>query len=198
MLIDYAGAQPTIHPSAYVAPNATISGDVTIGPRARILFGAVITADGGPVSIGESAIVMEQALIRGRAGRSTGIGAHSLVGPHAHVNGARVGDEVFLATGVSVFPNAVIGDRAEVRINAVVQVNTVLAPGALVPIGWIALGDPARLFSPEQHDELWAVQRELDFPGTVFGLDRDSTGMVEVTEGYAELFGHHRNDRIVD
>jgi hypothetical protein len=54
------------------------------------------------------------------------------------------------------------------------------------------------LFSPDRHEELWPVQRELDFPGTVFGLPRDEATMKRVTERYAELFGRHRGDRLVD
>ena len=64
----------------------------------------------------------------------------------------------------------------EVRIHGVVHVNTVLEPGATVPIGWIAAGDPAQLFPPGRHEELWAVQRELDFRGTVTACARDAAG----------------------
>ena len=51
MLLEHEGRRPTIHASAYVAPNATVSGDVTIGPESRILFGAVLTAEGGPDAV---------------------------------------------------------------------------------------------------------------------------------------------------
>jgi gamma-carbonic anhydrase len=135
------------------------------------------------------------ALLRGRAGHPVRLGDHVLVGPHAHVNGAAIEPDVFLATGVSVFPGARVGAGSEVRINAVVHVNTSLPERTTVPIGWIAVGDPARLFPPDAHDELWSVQRELDFPGTVFGLDRGELTMERVTRAYAEHFGRHRGDR---
>jgi len=61
---------------------------------------------------------------------------------------------------------------SELRINSVLHVNPVLAPGTVVPIGWIAAGDPAQLFSPDRHDDLWAVQEALDFPGTMYGVPR--------------------------
>jgi carbonic anhydrase/acetyltransferase-like protein (isoleucine patch superfamily) len=94
---------------------------------------------------------------------------------------------VFIATGASVFPGARIGRLSEVRINAVVQLRTVLAEGTTVPIAWIAVGDPAQLFPPAAHDEVWAVQRDLDFPGYVFGVDRDEPdAMVRLTERYAD------------
>jgi carbonic anhydrase/acetyltransferase-like protein (isoleucine patch superfamily) len=195
MLLEHRGKRPRIAPSAYVAPTAVVCGDVVIGEDTRILFGAVVTAEGGSVEIGASCIVMEQAVIRGRAQQPTRVGDHVLVGPHAHVNGATIEDEAFLATGVSVFPGARVGRGSEVRINAVVHVNTVLARETTVPIGWIAVGDPAQLFSPDRHDELWPVQRDLDFPGTVFGLPREDATMTAVTERYSALFGAHRDDQ---
>jgi carbonic anhydrase/acetyltransferase-like protein (isoleucine patch superfamily) len=198
MLIEHDGKRPTVAESAYVAPTAVVCGDVTVGSDARILFGAVLTAEGGSIEVGARCIVMENALIRGRAGHPTRLGDNVLVGPHAHLNGVVVEDDVFVATGASAFPGAVIGRGSEVRINAVVHVNTMLAAETVVPIGWIAVGDPADLFSPDRHDDLWAVQRSLDFPGTTFGLGRDEATMERITTLYAERFGRHRGDRVLD
>src|SRR3954454_6407997 len=139
MLIEHAGKRPRIAESAYVAPNAVVSGDVTVGEDARILFGAVVTAEGasGQVVLGRNCIVMENALIRGRPGRPCRVGDSVLVGPHAHLNGCESGDEVCGATGASVSPAAGVGDRAELRLNAVVHVNTVVGNGETLPIGWV-------------------------------------------------------------
>jgi hypothetical protein len=71
------------------------------------------------------------------------------------------------------------------------HVNSRLEPGTVVPIGWIAAGDPARLFPPDQHDELWAVQEPLDFPGTVYGVDR-GTSMREIMRRQSAAFGPRR------
>ena len=106
MLIEHAGAAPRVHPSAYVAPTAVLCGDVEVGADCRILFGAVLTAEDGPVRLGERCIVMENAVLRGRAGHPVRIGDRVLIGPHAHVNGAEVGDEAFIATGASLFPGS--------------------------------------------------------------------------------------------
>jgi hypothetical protein len=62
-----------------------------------------------------------------------------------------------------------------------------------VPIGWIAAGDPAQLFSPDRHDALWAVQEPLDFPGTVYGLSRGATPHERMTRQSA-WFAAHRDD----
>jgi gamma-carbonic anhydrase len=198
MLIEHEGRRPQVAESAYVAPTAVLCGDVRVGRDSRILFGAVLTAENGSIEVGESCIVMENALLRGRDTHPVRLGDHVLVGPHAHVNGASIDSEVFLATGVSVFPGASIGRGSEVRINGVVHVNSRLRPRTTVPIGWIAAGDPTQLFAPGDHEELWKVQEKMDFPGTVFGLSRESATMQRVCARYAERFGHHREDRLLD
>jgi gamma-carbonic anhydrase len=200
MLIEHRGHRPRVAPSAYVAPTAVVCGDVTLHEDVRVLFGAVITAEGGPVEVAASSIVMEQAVVRGRDGHPASIGRHVLIGPHAHVNGAIVEDAAFLATGTSVFPGARIGAGAEIRVNGIVQVNTLIPADGLVPIGWVAVGDPAEVLPPDQHERIWGIQRSLDFPGTVYGVERGRAEemMTTITRGYAELFGHHRDDRILD
>jgi gamma-carbonic anhydrase len=201
VVIEHEGRRPRIAPSAYVAPTAVVAGDVTVGDDCRILFGAVLTAEhDGAIELGARCIVMENALIRGRPGHRTRLGDHVIVGPHAHLNGVEIGDDAFLATGASLFPGARVGARAEVRIGGVVHVNSSLPDDGLVPIGWVAVGDPASVLPPDRHEEIWAIQRELDFPGTVFGIERPAPGETiapEVTRRYADLFGRHRGDRIL-
>jgi carbonic anhydrase/acetyltransferase-like protein (isoleucine patch superfamily) len=197
MLLEHLGKRPRIHETAYVAPTATVCGDVTIGAESRVLFGAVLVAEGGPVTVGRYGIVMEQAVCRGTRRHPLRLGDHVLVGPHAHLSGCAVEDSVFVATGASVFNGARLGRGAEVRINGVVHVNTVLPPGATVPIGWVAVGDPAEILSPDQHERIWAVQEPLEFSRTVFGLARAPEGetlMPEMTRRYARALGAHRLD----
>ena len=199
MRFEHLGAQPRIHPTAVIAPSAVISGDVTIGANSQVLHGAVITAEGGPITLGENVIVMENALIRASATDAVRIGHHVLVGPMASISGASLADEVFLATGTRVFNGARIGERAEVRINAVVHLRTVLPAGTVVPIGWIAVGNPAQLYSPDRHDEIWEAQKDLDFPGYVFGLDRETPDlMVQLTERYGRSLARHADDVRLD
>ena len=197
MLVEHRGKRPSVDPSVYVAPTAVLCGDVRVGAETRILFGAVVSGEDGQVEIGARCVVMENALVRGREAHPVELGDDVLVGPHAHVNGATIGDEAFIATGASVFPGATVGARAEVRINGVVQVNTTLEPGAVVPISWVAVGTPAQLLSPDRHEAIWAVQQALDFPGTVYGVDRDA-GMAEIMRRQAAFYAAHDEDRIVD
>ena len=162
----------SIDPTAWIAPTAVVTGDVTIGAGSRVLHGAVVTGDSGRVEIGSDVLVMENAVLRGRAEHPLRIGDAVLVGPHAHLNGTTVEDEVFVATGVSMFAGSRAGARSELRVNSVLHVNSSLPPDTVVPIGWIAAGDPAQLFAPDRHEELWAVQEPLDFPGTMYGVPR--------------------------
>jgi carbonic anhydrase/acetyltransferase-like protein (isoleucine patch superfamily) len=199
MQFDHLGAVPRIHPTAVIAPTAVISGDVTIGPECQVLHGAVITAEGGAITLGESVIVMENALIRATAANPVHIGDHTLVGPMASISGATVGEEVFLATGTRVFNGARIDARCEVRINAVVHLRTHLPEETVVPIGWVAVGDPLQVLPAERHDDIWAAQQELDFPGYVFGLDRDTPDLlVQLTERYGRSLSRHAEDRRLD
>jgi gamma-carbonic anhydrase len=195
MIIEHRGRRPLVPASAYVAPSAVVCGAVVLGERARILHGAVVTAEDGEVRVGDDVVIMENALVRGRGRHPATLGDAVLIGPHAHVNGARIEDEVFVATGASLFPGSIVGTRSELRINSVLHVNSRLPAGTVVPIGWIAAGDPAELFPPDQHDALWAVQRDLDFPGTVYGVPR-GTSMRTIMARQVEFYGEHRADRV--
>jgi len=201
VLLEHRGKTPHIDSSAYIAPTATICGDVSIGKNSRILFGATIVAEGGPVEIGANCIIMENAVIRGTPGFPARLGNAILVGPHAYLTGYVVEDSVFLATGTTVFNGAYIGTKAEVRINGVVHIKTKLPSGSTVPIGWVAVGDPAQLFPPNEHDHIWAIQEPLNFLLTVFGLERAPDGetiMPEMTTRYAHALGRHFEDRLLN
>ena len=198
MMIRHRENEPTVHPSAYVAPTAVLSGDVRIGAGSRILFGAVLTADGGTITMGENGVVRANAGLRSTARNDLTIGNNCILGPRSYVAGAEIHDEVFLATGSSVFNGAIVGAQCEVRINGTVHLRSVLAAGMMVPIGWIAVGNPAQVFSPGQHEELWPLQAEQDFPGYVFGVDRGSpNAMVEITERWSRSLSMHLDDEAI-
>ena len=203
MRIEHRGGRPQVDPSAYVAPTAVLSGAVTVGPGARILHGAVLTAEDGEVRIGARVVVMEHALIRGRATHPAVVGDDVMIGPHAHVNGAIVESEAFVATGASLFPGSVVAERAVIRINAVVHVNTHLIPDAVVPIGWVAVGNPALILPPDRHEEISRELSQNRFPQTMYGVDtefdQDGEGslMPAIAERNGLLYGRHRADKVV-
>src|SRR5947207_15468437 len=152
---------PRVSESAYIAPTAVLAGDVTVGPHSRVLFGAVISAEGGPVQIGSNCVVMENAVIRGVPNQETSLGDHVLIGPHAHLTGCVIEGDTRIATGAVVFNGARIETGAEVEFHAVVYVNTVVPAGMAVPMGWFAGGQPAELVPPVDWDRNRARMRLL-------------------------------------
>ncbi|MDE2482780.1 MAG: hypothetical protein KGN02_11365 [bacterium] len=119
MILSSGTKKPKIHASAYVAPSATISGDVSIGAGCAVLHGAVITAEGAPVTIGSDCVVMENAVIKASGGSAlqfpVAIGDRCIVGPHAYVVGATLGKGAFVGSGASVYNGIAIPANGRVE-----------------------------------------------------------------------------------
>jgi len=188
---------PRVADTAYIAPTAVLCGDVTVGPHTRVLFGAVITAEGGPVEIGANCVIMENAVIRGTPEHPTRLGDQVLVGPHAHLTGCVVEGETRIATGAVIFTGARLGVGAEIEFHAVVHVNTVVPAGTAVPMGWFAGGAPAELVDPGNSDRIRALMGPLDYPGTVFGIGDTDTPLPDMARRYARGLALHHYDHIL-
>ena len=83
-----------------------------------------------------------------------------------------------------------------------VHVRSVLPPNSLVPIKWVAVGDPAQLFPPDKHEDIDAILKGMNFPEEVYGLERQSGNgvdmdMKELTRRVASGLADHRGDREV-
>jgi carbonic anhydrase/acetyltransferase-like protein (isoleucine patch superfamily) len=174
-----------------------LCGDVTIGAGCRIMFGAQLIAEGGAIALGQNCVVLENAVLRATVTHDLRIGDHCLVGPHAHLAGCQLEDEVFIATGASVFHGARIGKGSEVRINAVVHVKTEVDAGSTVPIGWVAVGSPAQSFPPDEHDRIWEIQQTLNFAHTVYGLERTEASVRTIARVMSERLAAHVSDSVV-
>jgi carbonic anhydrase/acetyltransferase-like protein (isoleucine patch superfamily) len=163
---------PSVDPDAYVAPTAVLSGEVRIGPGSCVLHGAVISADGGPVEIGANCAIMEHAVLRATPRHQLTIGDHVLAGPHSYLTGCTIGDEVFIATGAMVFNGARMGRASSVALGGAVHIGCVVPPQTRIPIGWVAVGDPARLYPPGEAESIRAGLDEAGgFLPFVFGAD---------------------------
>lgn len=198
MRFRHRGIEPTVDPSAYVARTAVLAGDVRVGPGCAIGFGAVLSAEDGVIELGRDCIVMENAVVLATERAHTKIGDNVLIGPRAYLTGCTIEDCVFLATGSTIFNHAVIGRGAEVRINGTVHLHTHLEANATVPIGWVAIGNPAQILPPNEHEKIWEIQKTLDFPKAVFNLERPPKGqtiMPELTRRYAAHLRAHRQDK---
>ena len=188
---------PKVAESAYIAPNAVLCGDVTVGPHSRVLFGAVVTAEGGPVEIGENCVIMENTVIRGVPQHAARLGDHVLVGPHASLTGCVVEGDTRIATGAVVFNGSRIEVGAEIEFHAVVYVNTVVPAGTAVPMGWLAAGDPAELLGPDERARIRDVMGPLDYSGTVFGVAGGDSVVPDIARRYARALALHSRDTIL-
>lgn len=194
MLRDHDGRSPKIDPTAWIAPNAMVCGDVTVGPGCRVMYGAQLIAESGAITLGAECIVMENAVLRSSSRRALTIGNNCLIGPNAHVVGCTLENEVFIATGAAVFHAARLALGSEVRVHGVVHLKTHLPAGATVPIGWVAVGNPAKILPPDKHEEIWAIQEPLDFPATVYGFERADASMKKITRRLSGALASHAED----
>ncbi len=99
-------------------------------------------------------LYLENAVIRSNKSHSTRICNNVWVGPGSPIVGAMIHDNVFIATHTSIFHGSELRKGSEVRINGVVHIKTVLEENQTVPIGWVAVGNPASIFPPDKHDEI--------------------------------------------
>lgn len=202
MEIRHRDETPSVDPDAYVAPTAVLSGQVRVGPGTCVLHGAVLNADGGPVEVGANCVIMEHAVLRGTPRHPLTIGDHVLAGPHSYLTGCTIGDEVFIATGAMVFNGAHMGSASSVALGGAVHIGCVLPPQTRVPIGWVAVGDPARLYPPGEADNIRAGLDEAGgFLPFVFGTDPAadrSQQMRTAMSRYARFLARsHRSDEPV-
>ena len=123
MILSSGTKKPKIHPSAYVAPTAAVSGDVTIGSGCAILHGAIITSEGAPVTIGADCVIMEHAVVKASGGTAlqfpVTIGERCMVGSHALVVGATLQKGCAIGSGARVYNGVTIQSNTRVAPNAV-------------------------------------------------------------------------------
>ncbi len=131
-----------IDPSAFIAHNATVLGEVRIGARASVWFGAVMRGDAERIEIGPRTNVQDQCVLHGDPGLPCVLGADVTVGHSAVVHGARVEDEALIGIGAIVLNGAHIGR------GAIVAAGALVTEGTDIPAGMIAMGSPAKAIKP--------------------------------------------------
>jgi carbonic anhydrase/acetyltransferase-like protein (isoleucine patch superfamily) len=136
-IYELAGKMPTIHPSAFIHPDATVIGDVTVGELSTVWPGAVLRGDFGAIRIGSRTSVQDGSVIHVRAQDPTTIGDGCVLGHNSHLEGCSVGDGSLIGSGAVVLPGARIGRYSLVGAGAVIT------PGKTVPDYARALGVPA-------------------------------------------------------
>jgi carbonic anhydrase/acetyltransferase-like protein (isoleucine patch superfamily) len=137
MFIEYRGKVPKVHPTAFVAPNAVLIGDVEIGEHSSIWFGTVIRADNGPIRIGARTSVQDNAVIHVSEGSQTILGNDVTIG-----HGACMEDCV-IEDGALIGSSAVILNGAHVGRRSLIGAGSVVSQGAQIPPEVLAAGVPA-------------------------------------------------------
>jgi carbonic anhydrase/acetyltransferase-like protein (isoleucine patch superfamily) len=138
-LFEFEGLAPRVAATAWIAPTATLVGDVLVEDDASVWYGAVLRADFGPIIVRRGANIQDGSVLHGGSDPVTTIGAGATVGHLCVVHGAVVGAEALIGNGATVLDGAVVGARALVAAGATVQ------PGMEVPEGMLAGGVPARI-----------------------------------------------------
>ena len=202
MLVEHRGRQPQVDPTAWIAPNATLSGAVRVGPGTRILYGAVLTAEGdADLVVGPGCVIMEQAVLRAAGRFSLALGEQVLVGPHAYLSGCTVGSRAFIATGAMVFNGASVGEACVVALGGKVHIDTELDNDTWVPMGYIVFGRPGRIYPPNEAPAVHEQLNRLNFMRYVFGVDpagKSRTAiMAEAMKKYARALGDHSTDKVI-
>jgi carbonic anhydrase/acetyltransferase-like protein (isoleucine patch superfamily) len=132
-------AVPTIHPDAYVHPDATVIGNVTIGAGSNIWPQAVLRGDYGFIEVGERTSIQDGAVIHCTVELPTIIGNDCVIGHLAHLESCTVEDGSLVGT------NSVVLHRAVIRSGALVGASALVPNGMEVPSKAMALGVPAKL-----------------------------------------------------
>lgn len=147
MLITFQGKTPQVSPKAFAAENATLIGDVTVGPESSVWYGAVIRGDSSRISVGRGSSIQDNAVLHTEPGHPLTIGDNVTVGHGAVVHCASVGSNTLIGMGAILLDGAVIGDHCIIGAGAVVKER------AVVPSGSMMVGVPAkcvRTLGPEQ------------------------------------------------
>jgi carbonic anhydrase/acetyltransferase-like protein (isoleucine patch superfamily) len=142
---------PTLGQGAWAAPSADLIGDVRLGARASVWFGAVIRADNTPILIGEAANIQDGAVGHSDPGAPLIIGARVTVGHQAILHGCTIGDGALIGMGARVLNGAVIGTHCLVGAGALVTEGKQFEPGMLI------VGSPARAIRALTEAEIAAL-----------------------------------------
>jgi len=136
----YDGKVPEIAEGSFIAENATVIGDVVIGPNANVWYGAVLRGDVGWIRIGEGTNIQDLACVHTTTGVSnTDIGKYVTVGHNVVIHGAKIGDGTLVGMGSVVLDNAEIGEEC------LIAAGTVVTPRTIVPARSLVRGSPGKV-----------------------------------------------------
>ena len=131
--------KPVIHPSAFVADNATVRGSVTLGANSSVFFGAVLRGDRAPITIGAGTNIQDNCVVHVDYDHPVTVGENVTVGHGAILHGCTVGDNTLIGMGAIVLNGAKVGSNCLIGAGALVPQNVE------IPDGSLAFGSPAKI-----------------------------------------------------
>src|SRR4051812_47517840 len=146
-LVRYLGRTPDLARANFVAPNATVIGDVTLGAQSSIWYGCVLRGDINSIVIGEGTNVQDGTIVHLADDYGVRIGDYTTIGHAAIIHACDIGHECLIGMGATIPRGARIGDRCIVGANALVTQRFVAPPGSMV------LGAPAKVVRPLTAEE---------------------------------------------
>lgn len=141
-LYSFEGRSPSVHPSAFVAPTATLIGDVTVEAGASVWFNAVLRADYAPIIVREGANVQDGSVLHAPPGIPVDIGPGATVAHMCVIHGVHVGAEALIANHSTVLDAAVIGARS------LIAAHSLVIGGTHIPDEVLVTGAPAKVKGP--------------------------------------------------
>ena len=146
------GVDPTLAEGAWAAPSADLIGDVRLGERASVWFGAVIRADNTPILIGEDSNIQDGAVGHSDPGAPLTIGARVTIGHQAIVHGCTIAEDCLIGMGARILNGAVLGPECLVGAGALITEGKQFEGGSLI------VGVPARVIRPLTDEEKAAIR----------------------------------------
>ncbi len=153
MLLEFDGKRPQIHKDAFIAPNATLIGDVRVEAGASIWFGTQIRADEGTIFIGARSNVQDNAVIHTLPNGVTCIEEDVTVGHGAMLHNCTIKRGSVIGINAVILDNAIIGEKA------MVAALSLVSAGSEIPARFLAVGSPAKPKKELAGDSLWWVQQ---------------------------------------
>jgi len=153
VIIQLQDWNPQVDPTCYVAHNATVIGQVTIGRGASVWFNTVIRGDMAPITIGENSNVQDLSMVHVDYQTPTVIGNRVVVGHRAIIHGSTVEDDCIIGMG------AILLNRSRVGRNCIVAAGAVVREDFAVPAGSLVAGVPAVVKRPLTPEEIERVRR---------------------------------------
>ncbi|MFI5356823.1 MAG: gamma carbonic anhydrase family protein [Opitutales bacterium] len=147
-LARHFGRKPDTARALFVAPNATVCGDVVLGPLSSVFYGAVLRGDIHEIRVGEGTNIQDNAIVHLADDFGAYIGAWCTIGHAAILHACTVADECLIGMGATILDGAQIGPRCIIGAHALVP------QGMVVPAGSMVYGSPARVIRPLREAEL--------------------------------------------